>query len=282
LLVLDFKILIALIKKNFFFVFIPFLSNVYSQTPIPLEEVKVFPDNFAITLIEKMKKATKSNLIKDFANCVINIKSIKNSNDTVIFINQNGLFQLKALKNRSYKFEELKGKSFYNHSFFDKNDFGSLLKYGSFYGRLNQLFEIDAYKFFIDFEKYKYQVSVKDNYYLVSFISDTYSGSFSIDKLSYNLLQLNFNLLKTLKANPEGIKIGIPQYFIQKANITESIDEAYITFKQNIEGKIRLSSLESRDLFDEFEIFNFEENKQNNLKYTNKFRYESFIKIVIE
>ena len=258
--------------------FLIFVSNVYSQQVITLKEVRVFPENYAIGIIAKMKTATKKNLSKDYSNFQINVEAIKNSSDTVIHINQKGLFQLKALHNRNYKFDKLVGKNYYDNSFFAKNDFSSILRYGSFYGTLNKLFEFDAYKFFKNFNDYKYQVSIKNNYYLVSFVSETYTGDFSVDTLTSNLLHININLIKSLRENTKGTKVGTPTYTIEKASILESVDEVNITFQQD-NGKISLNSLESRVLFDEFEIFKYEENKANKLKYTDKFKYETFIQL---
>lgn len=178
--------------------FIGFSLRSFSQIPISLKEVRVFPDDFAISLIKKMKVETKRNLSKEFLNFNIYVEAMKNSKDTVIHINQNGKFQLKALHNRNYKFEEMQGKIFYDNSFFTKYEYTRLLKYWSFYGTLNRLFELDGYKFFKNFNEYKYQVSIKDNCYLVSFTSDTYSGYFSVDTLTSNLLHLNFSLIKPL------------------------------------------------------------------------------------
>jgi hypothetical protein len=251
----------------------------FSQTPIPLKEVRVFPENYAIDIIAKMKIATKKNLSKDFLNFQINIESIKNSLDTIINVNQTGKFQLIASNNKNYKFDMLKGNSYYDKSFFQVYDFDTLLKFGSFSGRLNRLFRLDSYQFFTKFTDYKYQVSIKDNCYFISFISDTYNGDFSVDTLSSNLLHLNFNLVKSLKKSHKGTKVGIPTYLIEKVNILESVNEADITFIQDSYGKISLNNLESRVLWNEFEIFKYEENKANKLKYTDKFRVETFIQM---
>ncbi|KHJ37055.1 hypothetical protein PBAC_27590 [Pedobacter glucosidilyticus] len=260
-------------------ILIIFNQKSYAQNPISLKEVRVYPKEFVISLIQKMKAKTNNNLSKEFLNLKINAEAIKNNSDTVILINQIGNFQLKALHNRNYKFIDLNGESFYNNTFFSTNDFSSLLRYGSFYGRLNKLFELDSYKFLNDFNSYKYDVYVKENYYLISFSSDTYTGDFSLDTLTHNLLHLNYNLIKPLREKTQGTKIGTPKYIIEKANILESIDEAYMTFKQNSKGKITLNTLESRVLFDEFEIFKFHQNKENKLKYTGRFKFESFIRM---
>lgn len=98
--------------------FIGFSLRSFSQIPISLKEVRVFPDDFAISLIKKMKVETKRNLSKEFLNFNIYVEAVKNSKDTVIHINQNGKFQLKALHNRNYKFDEMQGNIVYDNSFF--------------------------------------------------------------------------------------------------------------------------------------------------------------------
>ena len=268
-----------MLKAFVLILFLIFVSNVYSQQVISLKEVRVFPENYAIDIIAKMKIATKKNLSKDFFNFQIKVESMKNNLDTIIIIKQNGKFQLLASNKKNYRFDMLEGKSYFNKSFLQVYDYDTLLKFGSFYGRLNRLFELDSYQFFKNFDEYKYQVSIKDNCYFISFISDTYTGDFSVDTLTSNLLHVNCNLIKALKKSHKGTKVGIPTYLIEKVNILESVNEAYITFKQDSNGKISLNSLESRVLWDDFEIFKYEENKANKLKYTDKFKIETIIQM---
>lgn len=130
-----------------------------------------------------------------------------------------------------------------------------------------------------NFNEHKNQVSIKDNCYLVSFTSDTYSGDFSVDTLTSNLLHLNFSLIKPLWENGKGTKVGTPTYFTEKVNILESVNEADITFKQDGYGKISLNTLQSNILYDEFEIFKYEENKENKLRFTDKYRFVTFIQM---
>lgn len=263
-----------------FFLILFFSQFSYSQTTIPLKEVIVFPESFAHQIIQEMKLSTKRNLNKDFLDSYIYVNAVKNLSDTVILINRTGKFQLKGLQNRNYKFENLKGRSFYDHSFFEKYDFGNILEYGSFYGRLNKLFELNSYKFLKDFDSYKYQMSLKNNYYVISFYSDSnYDGELVIDKTTKNLLSLKFNLLKHQKENLLGRKVGTPAYIIEKGSIIESVDDVIIEFKQNNEGKLNLKYLESTVVYDNYEIFKYEENKQNNLKFNENFKFSSFVRI---
>ena len=266
-------------RAFFFLLFLIFVSNVYSQQIISLKEVRVFTENYAIDIIAKMKIATKKNLSKDYSNFQINVVSLKDSKDTVINIKQIGRFQLKTLHNRNYKFTDLEGKRFYDDSFFARYDYTRLLKYWSFYGTLNRLFELKAYQFFKKFDDYKYQVSIKDNCYFISFISDSYTGDFSVDTLTSNLIHLNYSIIKPQRESGKGIKVGTPTYITEKVNMLESVDEVILTFNQDSYGIISLNSLESRNLYDEFEIFKYEENKANKLRFTDKYRFETFIQL---
>ena len=266
-------------KAFLLFVFLIFVSNVYSQQVITLKEVRVFPENYAIDIIAKMKIATKKNLSKDYSDFQLTVANIKDSKDTVTNIKQNGKFQLRALQNRNYKFADLEGKRFYDDAFFAKYEYTRLFKYWSFYGTLNRLFELDLHQFFKNFDDYKYQVSIKNNCYLVSFTSDKYSGEFKVDTLTFNLLNLNYSLIKPQRESGKGTKVGIPTYITEKLNTLNSVNEIDIIFIQDSFGKISLNSLESRVLWDEFEVFKYEENKANKLKYTDKFRIETFIQM---
>ena len=168
MIVLCFKIISILNRAFFFSLFLIFVSNVYSQQVISLKEVRVFPENYATDIIAKMKIATKKNLSKDYSDFQLTVANIKDSKDTVTNIKQNGKFQLRALQNRNYKFADLEGKRFYDDAFFAKYEYTRLFKYWSFYGTLNRLFELDLHQFFKNFDDYKYQVSIKNNCYLVS------------------------------------------------------------------------------------------------------------------
>lgn len=264
---------------NFFLIL--FLSHsCYSQVIISLKEVRVFPESFSHQIIEEMKSSTKRNLNKDFLDSYIYVNAIKNKIDTVISINQTGKFQLKGLQNRNYKFENLEGESFYDHSFFEKYDFGKILEYGSFYGKLNKLFELNSYTFLKDFDSFKYQTSIKNSYYVISFYSDkSYEGELMIDTVTKNLISLKFNLVKPQKENLLGKKVGTPAYIIEKGSIIESKDDVIIEFHQSNEGKLYLNYLESTVVYENYEIFKYEENKKNNLKFKENFGFSSFIKI---
>ncbi|MFC5284882.1 hypothetical protein [Pedobacter alpinus] len=159
------NIILFLLALNFY-------SNIKAQTPIPLREVRVFPEGFAEIIIEKMKTATNKNLHKDFVNCNIFVESLKNNSEITVKINQTGKFQLEGLHNKNYKFEDLVGEHFYDDVFFKKYDFGNLLKNLAFTGKLIGIFELDNYKFLNKSGNYKYQLSLKDNLYLISFNSE--------------------------------------------------------------------------------------------------------------
>ncbi|MFC5284883.1 hypothetical protein [Pedobacter alpinus] len=93
------------------------------------------------------------------------------------------------------------------------------------------------------------------------------------------MISLNYELVKPLSQKLKGVKVGKPSYFVQTGNVLESIEELHLNFRQDTYGKLSLDYLESKTVFDEYEILKYEENKANKLKYRAEFMYSSFLRI---